>query len=391
MKKIIALLLSAALLIAVAAIPGSAAAKDEAVLRFKDDGTFRIMQFTDTQDGPALKSATAMFLRDSIEEYEPDLIVLTGDNISGGSCTTVTLTEIAIARFMTIFEEYGAPVAAVFGNHDSECLANREMQMEMYEKYDCFVGYADEDLTGCGTYNLPILSSDGSKVAYNIWMFDSLTYNEESDAVIPGTYPTYPENDLGGYACVHKDQIDWYIETSNELKAENGGEPVPSLLFQHIVVPEIYDALEKDASGKWILPEGAKGVMNEDPCPPQYTNGQFDAAVAQGDVKAMFFGHDHKNTYEVNHKGIDLVNTPGSGFGSYGDENRGVRIIDLNENDLSTYETELVTWRDFYDADNTPKYDYLYTYSGNEFEFTEQVVAFFKYVFEVLKENFVIC
>lgn len=391
MKKIIALILSAALLIALAAIPGSAAGKDEAVLKFKEDGTFRIMQFTDTQDGPALKSATAMFLRDSIETYKPDLIVLTGDNISGGSCTTVTLAEAAIARFMTIFEDYGAPVAAVFGNHDSECLANREMQMEMYEKYDCFIGCAGEDLTGCGTYNLPILSSDGSKVAYNIWMFDSLTYNEESDATIPGTFPTYPENDLGGYACVHKDQIDWYVKTSNELKAENGGEPVPSLLFQHIVVPEIFDALDKNEAGEWILPEGAEGVMNETPCPPQYSNGQFDAALAQGDVKAMFFGHDHKNTYKVNHKGIDLVNTPGSGFGSYGDENRGVRIIDLDESDLSTYETELVTWRNFYDADNNPKYEYLYTYSGNEFEFTEQFVAFFKYVVEVIKEAFVIC
>ncbi len=388
MKKIIALLLSAALLIAVAAIPGSAAAKDEAVLKFKDDGTFRIMQFADIQDGMIVKSGTTMFIRDSIEAYEPDLVVLTGDNISGGSCTTNGGALSSINCFMSIFEDYGVPVAIVFGNHDTEGLAQKEAQIAMYELYDCFVGCEGEDLTGCGNYNLPILSSDGSKVAFNLWMIDSLTYNEKVSA---DCRDGYYENDLGGYACVHKDQIDWYVETSNELRAENGGNVVPSLMFQHIVVPEIFDALDKDADGKWILPEGAVGTMNEDPCPPQYTNGQFDAVVNQGDVLAMFFGHDHKNTYVIPHKGVDLVCTPGCGFGSYGDETRGTRIIDLNESDLSTYETEVIKWRDFYDADNTPKYDYLYTYSGNEFEFTEQVVAFFKYVFEVLKENFVIC
>lgn len=382
MKKIIALVLSAMLIMACMVIPTSAAAKDEAVLQFKDDGTFRIMQFADIQDGILVKSATTKFLRDSIKEYKPDLVVLTGDNISGGSCATNLGALSSINCFMSIFEDYGVPVAIVFGNHDTEGLAQKETQIIMYEKYDCFVGCAGEDLTGCGNYNLPILSSDGEKVAFNLWMIDSLTYNEKTSI---DCFDGYYENDLGGYACVHKDQIDWYVETSNELKAENGGEVVPSLMFQHIVVPEIFDALDKDADGKWILPEGAKGYMNEDPCPPQYSNGQFDAVVNQGDVLAMFFGHDHKNSYELTHKGVDLVCTPGCGFGSYGDETRGTRIIDLNESDLSTYETEIVTWLDFYDAENNPAAMYQFTYSGNEFEFVDQVEAFFKYAVELVK------
>lgn len=382
MKKILALIVSAALLLACMMIPTSAAGKDEAVLQFKDDGTFRIMQFADIQDGIIVKSATTQFIRDSIEAYQPDLVVLTGDNISGGSCVTNLGALSSINCFMSIFEEYGVPVAAVFGNHDSEGLATKEAQMAMYETYDCFVGCEGEDLTGCGNYNLPILSSDGEKVAFNLWMIDSLTYNEETSIEC---FDGYYENDLGGYGCVHQDQIDWYVETSNELKAENGGELVPSMMFQHIVVPEIYDALDKDAEGNWILPEGAKGYMNENPCPPEYSNGQFDAIVNQGDVLAMFFGHDHKNSFEISHKGVDLVNTTGCGFGSYGDETRGTRIIDLNESDLSTYETELVTWLDFYDAENNPAAMYHFTYSGNEFEFGVQVEAFFNYVIELIK------
>ena len=41
------------------------------------------------------------------------------------------------------------------------------------------------------------------------------------------------------------EQIEWYKETSAKLKEENGGETVNSLVFQHIIVPEIYDVLAK--------------------------------------------------------------------------------------------------------------------------------------------------
>ncbi len=374
MKKIISVLLSVAMLFAFCSIGVSA--DNSSDLRFDENGNFRILQVADIQDGPLLMTATSEFLKDVLEETDPDLVVLTGDNISGGGCWTDGLAKIAIHRFMSIFEEYGVSVAAVFGNHDSEGAANKEEMMEMYESYDCFVGCEGEDLTGCGNYNLPIMSSDGSKVAYNIWCIDSLTYNrhpEDKNDV------AYYENDLEGYACVHKDQIDWYVETSNELKEANGGKPVPSMVFQHIIVPEVYDALDK-TSGGYALPEGVGGELWENPCPPAYNNGEFDAMVNQGDVVAMFFGHDHKNNFVIPYKGIDIVNTPGVTFSSYGGDNRGVRVIDINEKDTSTYETEVIKWREFYDVENNPAKKYQFIYSGNDFSAGEQIEAFFLYV-----------
>lgn len=82
-----------------------------------------------------------------------------------------------------------------------------------------------------GTYNLPVLKSDGSSYGFNLWLTDSGTYNTE--------------NEYGGYACVYKEQIEWYRETAAELKEANGGKVVTSINFQHIIVPEIYDALEQ--------------------------------------------------------------------------------------------------------------------------------------------------
>lgn len=357
------------------------AAESEAVLKFGDDGKFKIMQITDIQDGAFLEYATLIFLKDVVAAEKPDLIVLTGDNISGGSSPTKTLAKMAISRFMSIFDEADIPVAMVFGNHDSEGPATKEDQMKMYESFDCFVGCEGEDLTGCGNYYLPIYDAEGEDMLYNLWMFDSLTYNRhpESEKDV-----AYYENDLEGYACVHKDQIDWYVRESNKLKETNGGNVVPSMVFQHIVVPEIFDALEKDASGNWVLPEGNGGKLGETPCPPLYSNGQFDAMVEQGDVVAMFFGHDHKNDFIVNHKGIDLSTTPGAGFSSYGNIDRGVRIIELDEADLSTYETEVIRWVDFYDTENNEMAENNFIIHGNEYSFGQKMLAFAKILKTVL-------
>ncbi len=374
MKKFISIILSAVMLLSICSF-GFAA--EDAALRFDDDGNFRILQITDIQDGPLLLNPTKNFITDVLEETDPDLVILTGDNVSGGACWSDSVGRIAIGRFMSIFEKYGVPVAAVFGNHDSEGAMTKEEMMAVYESYDCFVGCAGEDLTGCGNYNLPIMSSDGKKVAYNIWCIDSLTYNEKDPEK---NDPGYYENDLGGYGCVHKDQIDWYVKTSDELKAANGGKPVNSMMFQHIVVPEIYNVLLKDGD-EYKLPEGAKGELNEQPCPPHYNNGQFDALVNQGDVVAMFFGHDHKNTFEVSYKGVDLVNTPGVGFSSYGDHNRGARVIDIKESDTSTYTTEIITWLEFYDAENNAAAMNEFILNGNEFSTAEKIEAFFGYIF----------
>ncbi len=384
MKKIVSIVLAMAMVFSVFALTASSAQAtdtNEPVLKFGDDGKFKIMQITDIQDNAFLEYATLIFLKDVVEAEKPDLIVLTGDNISGGDSPTKGLAKIAISRFMNIFEDAGVPVAMVFGNHDSEGAANKEDQMAMYESYDCFVGCEGEDLTGCGNYYLPIYDAQGEDMLYNLWMFDSLTYNRhpEDDKDV-----AYYENDLEGYACVHKDQIDWYVRESNKLKEANGGEAVPSMVFQHIVVPEIYDVLVKDANGNWAIPEGGTGVLGEDPCPPQYTNGQFDAMVAQGDVVAMFFGHDHKNDFIVNHKGIDLSTTPGVGFSSYGNIDRGVRIIELDENDLSTYETEVIRWVDFYDVANDDMAEINFVLHANEYSFGVKLLAFTKMVVTVL-------
>lgn len=354
MKKIISVVLCLVMLTATLCF--GVTAKNPGKLQFNDDGNFRIMQVADLQDNMQLNGAVKEFLKEALIQEKPDLIVLTGDNISGGSCRTDMFKswdkhrcEKAIDQFMSIFEAYGAPVAMVFGNHDDENMLSKEELFDIYEKYDCFIGIDEgEALYGCGTYNLPIYSSKNEfKMAYNLWMFDSNTYDEE----------------LGGYDYVHDDQVEWYVKTSNALKEANGGVAVPSMAFQHIIVKEIFDLIESGENIEgallhqdgldYVFKEGVlkAGYLKEYPCPGTRPSKQFPAMVNQGDVVAMFFGHDHNNSFEVNHSGIDLVATPGFTFNSYGNEDRAVRIIDINEEETSTYSTYLVQFDDYF-ADN---------------------------------------
>ena len=387
MKKVLSVFMCAVLLCCCAFVPAYAKTSEEVDthLQFGKDGKFRIMQISDMQDFFPMKSITKNVIRKALDTYPVDLIVLTGDNISSTSLVK-PYAALAINEFMSIYEKYGIPVVMVYGNHDDEnTTADKAFQLSVYERYKCFIGCAGEDFgeSHLGTYYVPVYSSaDKNKMVNNIWMIDSGTYNEE--------------NDLGGYACVTKKQVEWYKKTSEKLERENGHK-IPSLMFQHIVVPEIWDALDEHAEkveggvehgGKYYtLPEGAKGVLGETPCPPNYTNGQFDAILERGDVMAMFFGHDHVNTYEVNYRGVDLCNTPGVGFRSYNSIDEGVRLITLDEKEPDSYETEVVSYFDLFDETDEVAYNQFMSESRTV-EDSEHFGYFIKYVIALIKSVF---
>lgn len=360
-KKLIAVILSA-LILCTAAVFGVSAlvdvsAPERAHVSFNDEGKLRILQIADIQDDAAFPPVARALLRESVEAMAPDLIILTGDNIAGYACRTKTLAKSAIKQYMDIFESLGVPVAMVFGNHDDDDTPyTKAEQIEQYMSYSCFVGCAgveasktvgNNTMLNLGTYNIPVYASkDSDEIVYNIWCIDSGNYN--------------PDDAYGGYGYVLPEQLDWYVEKSNELKELNGGVPVPSIAFQHIVPPQIFDALTEVEAGApgavqyggkyYMLPENVDRNTNwlsETPCPPSYNFkeafNEVDTMLAQGDVKAIFFGHDHINSYVVPYQGMDLVSSPGFTFQSYNDDHRGVRVITIDKNDLSTYSTETHT------------------------------------------------
>ncbi len=351
MKKFTAIMMTVIMLVC-AFMPCASALTpaEEAKLQFNEDGTFKILVLADIQDDAALLSVTANFIDAAVASEQPDLIILTGDNIAGHITPNADRSAKAIRAFMDILEPYGIPVAMVFGNHDDDGgRMSKEDQMKVYEEYSCFIGMDEgEEIYGVGTYNVPIFSStDDSDIVFNCWLFDSGSYDEN-----------------GGYDRVRQSQIEWYKAKSAELKAANGGEAVPSLVFQHIIVPEIFEALDEVEMGTpgavskygkfYALPETAAegSFMGEPPCPSAVNDGQFDALVEGGDVIGMVFGHDHSNSFIVPYEGIDLINNPTCGFQSYGmSEVRGIRVFTLDESDPASYETYIVKYQDLFADD----------------------------------------
>ena len=362
MKKFISLILSIIMLTGCLSLSVYAENKgSDNTLQFNKDGKFTILNISDIQDGYPMNPLTKDYIEKTVDKVKPDLIILTGDNIAGYDVKEKEDAENAIREYMDIFEEKKIKVAAVFGNHDDEeTELTKEEQIAVYESYDCYVGekgFCFEDRVG--TYNLPIMKSDGSGYGFNLWLTDSGTYNTE--------------NDYGGYACVYKEQIEWYKETSAKLKEENGGKAVPSINFQHIIVPEIFDALDEvkllwfgrvirrenalnDKTRYYALPKDAKGALREYPCPPYFNNGQYDAMLEMGDVLATVSGHDHENTFEIDYKGIKIINTPTIGFHSYNDINIGSRVFVIDENEPESFETYCLTYQDVY-PDIDPLYE----------------------------------
>ena len=318
-------------------------------IKFNSNGKLKILHITDTH----LKlnhnfDPTIWLVEKACELENPDIVMLTGDIVTNSD--NLEDTKKMINALMNIFEKRNIPIAVTFGNHDSEQGAlSREDLMAYYNNFSCSVSVDDgEALSGCGTYNIPVLSSNGENVKFNLWVFDSGDYDEN-----------------GHYSCVRPDQIDWYNKTSDELKENNNGETVNSLVFQHIIVGEIYDVLEKNDSKKPYAykhlyndkeyyrfdPEQINyGTIREFPCPGYENYGQFNAMVEKGDVLAMFTGHDHTNAFGVKYKGIDIVNSLSTRYiGLFHSTQCGYRVIEVDEKDTSTYETRVERIFDIFD------------------------------------------
>ncbi|MEG1805207.1 MAG: metallophosphoesterase family protein [Clostridia bacterium] len=342
-KSIIAVGLASVLALAIP-LGASRNSTEDSGLKFNSDGKFKILMIADSQDTDTPQKNTIDLIEAALDSEKPDLVLFSGDNTAGGwSGATEEKTKKAIDHIIAPIEKREIPFAIVFGNHDHEGGVPREKLMAMYQEHKGCLAIVGEEMTGCGTYNLLIKDSKNEKDVFNIWMIDSGDYNPN-----------------GGYAYVANDQIAWYEKQSNKLKEANNGKILPSILVQHIAVPEVYQLfkeVDKDTEGavrgnscfedKYFIATDkvTQGAMREGPCSPNENNGQFASWKKQGDILGAFFGHDHVNDYSGVIDDIVLTNCLGAGFFSYGNPH-GVRTIELDEKDLTTFKTESKIFED---------------------------------------------
>ena len=343
-RKLLALILSLIVLMSLCSLSVSA---EKDVLKFGKDGKFRIMQINDFQDRDNTNSMSLDFLEAALDIYKPDLVVLVGDQLHN-SFPGITEEKIktTIRNQLMPIEERGIPFLFTFGNHDRDHqhVMSMEDQAAFYRSFSSC--YANTYGADGGTYNTVIYGKDGATPVLNIYMMDTQHWNGKGDT-----------------SGVTESQVQWYKETSNSLKAQNEGKPLPSLVFQHIPVKEIFKLIKVvpadtpgavkdvhsnnylilDENAEWI---GDRNIMREGPASenPDKITGQYEAWLEQGDIIGAYFGHEHINTFVgKTEDGIVLGYNGGFGFATYGDEGeRYARIYDFNESNVADYSQQTI-------------------------------------------------
>ena len=347
MKKLLCVLLAAALLLV--SSPAAFAA-DTGAFAFRADGSFTVLQLTDTQDDHYPAWDMLNLVRRAVETADPDLIVFTGDlvedtrvgdagidampglegvavkDIRGNLDVAKTRAnvEAAVDAVFSVLEEYGVPYVIALGNNDRKVGLSAADWLEIFSKYPHCVAFDESPDAADGLdYHVAVKGTDGAD-KFNIWLMDT---------------------GLGGISDA---QVDWYRETSKAITGQNGGTPVPALAFQHIQVADIGNLFEycsatdegaRRVDSGWVrLNKDIAGGYNFYGYEPGRASYEFTAWKECGDVIGAFFGHQHVEGFSGVWQGIELGFTYGCEMAKTGPY--GFRVFTLDETDVRDYKNK---------------------------------------------------
>eukprot|EP00002_Diphylleia_rotans_P007841 TRINITY_DN17518_c0_g1_i1.p1 TRINITY_DN17518_c0_g1~~TRINITY_DN17518_c0_g1_i1.p1 ORF type:complete len:348 (+),score=81.31 TRINITY_DN17518_c0_g1_i1:46-1089(+) len=300
--------------------------KTESPLKFRADGTFKIVQFTDThytngalslcdditpEERPCSGLNTTALMGAILDIEKPDLVVFTGDILTGGCLNPDRSYEEVLSPMTSRRIKW----ASTYGNHDDESGLNREQLIAKDSSYYplSLTQRGPREIHGVSNYALTIEKSNSADAGYILYFLDSNAYDSSGTG-------------LGGYDWIHTDQISWYQQLSNGFK-NLYGKTLPALAFFHIPLIEYNDVWEDCTKHE------CNGNKYEGVYAANINSGFYAAALDQGDVKAMFVGHDHVNDYCGNFYGIKLCYGRATGYTTYGMKGfpRGARVIEIKE------------------------------------------------------------
>ena len=277
----------------------------------KTTDDFKILHLTDIHIGGSLysynkdlKALKACYAE--IEHTHPDLVVVTGDMCFPMGIMSLSLNNTApVEQFAAFMRNVGIPWAFTYGNHDTERMstANKSELDEVYKSLSyktsgtLLYPYVQPDIMGRNNQLIEIRNADGS-LNTGLFMIDSNAYTGEG---------------INVYDYIHDDQVDWYADEVERMKAE-AGHTVNSLVFFHIPLQEYKTAtelyLQDSDEVKYFYGENPGdhgGITNDLVCCSDYPSKMFDTALELGSTTGFFCGHDHYNNASIEYKGIRLT------------------------------------------------------------------------------------
>ncbi len=260
-----------------------------------------------------------------IERYQPDLIIMTGDNVYGEFDDTGK-EHLNLIAFMDSFQ---IPWAPVFGNHDNESYMGVDWQCEQFEKSQ-YCLFKQRELTGNGNYSVGI--AQGGVLKRVFFMLDSNGCGNMSEA-------SKANGHSSTYAGFGGDQINWYTDSILALQ-ENFPQTKISMAF-HIQPRAFADGLAKygyndntissnpinldyitaaqEAGDFGYIGASLKGAWD--------TNYRVWNNIKDLGVDSVFVGHEHCNSASVEYEGVRLTyGLKSSTYDRYYTDDKGLGI-----------------------------------------------------------------
>jgi len=207
-------------------------------------------------------------IRRLVEMYNPDIILVTGDLLTGEKYFGSLLAAFA----MEFFESLQRPWLYTFGNHDVEGGFGRDQIYEVFSSaHWCMLGrhQVTNEWARKYDYVVDIRRSPTATPDWQIYAFD--TGSEK------------------GFKSIKADQIAWFRSMS-ESTSRTCGHTVRAVSIFHIPLRQ-YQELWDDASIPKIGESKEKVSFEEDDGSP------FRAFMQMKNIEATFCGHDHYNNF----------------------------------------------------------------------------------------------
>lgn len=274
--------------------------KENNILYTNTKDEIKILQISDVQlDEYKEKLDGFVKIKKIIKKTNPDLIVLTGDNLDNSADESYV---ISLASFMDSFQ---IPWAPIYGNHDHWAKVSIHEQNKIYEKYEYCLFKTGEIQNSHGNYYYTIKYQN--EAIYSLIFMDS----EEKGFVDEHTI--------------------WYENIVNKINQENN-RTIPNMVFCHIPIPELSEAYEAYQLDNSI----GSGSIKESLSLQEKNVGIFDKMLELKSTKVVAFGHDHINTLHIKYKDIMFCYGLKIGYSSYYDKDiQGGVLYKITNNKLS--------------------------------------------------------
>jgi predicted MPP superfamily phosphohydrolase len=294
------------------------------ILRFRSEGDtyrFKIVQLSDlhlgeasnTPWGPDQDLKTWKLIDTILKAEQPDLIILSGDQVSANDCPNAAEYYKMIGKKLS---HYKIPWAMIFGDYDdmdynlrdgSNGIVPAKYSREDLLEVDMSFQYSltkkgPEHVFGLTNYLLDIYANDNA--AAQIYLFDSGG----------GSLPKQ----------LLQSQVNWYNQMYGRL---------PAVAFQHI------PTMNMQYNDRCI------GFHGEDLQVLDYDPGLVNAMSESTRVYFLAAGHSHGNNYCCPFTmWLQVCLGAHSGYGGYGRWERGARVYELEMKDPEEHAMKWKSW-----------------------------------------------